>query len=538
MRLFLAASLLALSAASVHAETFTVTRTDDPLPDACAPGDCSLREAMIAANANDPFAGEDEIVLGTGTYVLIRGALSNVNQNLLVHGVGSASTRIESDAALFTASGQRVLRLQGMTLAVVDEQDAYVNAIGTAGGTEIDDVVVEAGTVSLGSTNPVASRIGASEFHDAVTLSGNARVALSLFTRTLYVYGEALLEDSTIFNLYQMPPQQGAPAVTLRRTTVDGTLYPGAPLASTITVHRGSLSIEDSVLTDTVLRYAGIADVDISGTTITRSEIVDATAGSSLTLRRVRYLDNTGPIRTEAAIDVTITDSLFENNTVRALYAAGGAQWNVSGSSFVKNRVDGNAGGAIVLEDDTVLRIRNSTFSGNTFSAAAAANGARGAAIGYRHGDGAHLIVVHSTIVAPDVMPPGTVGSAIGGHDNRIAVDIANSIVRGSCGMNAHLLQNNSGDIESPGNTCGLDTEQNNVNVSSTSLALGALADNGGPTPTILPGAGSLAIDRASTPQCLPTDQRGYARPGGARCDIGAVETDADDTLFADGFED
>ena len=57
------------------------------------------------------------------------------------------------------------------------------------------------------------------------------------------------------------------------------------------------------------------------------------------------------------------------------------------------------------------------------------------------------------------------------------------------------------------------------------------------PTPTILPGVGSLAINRGGTPQCLPTDQRGYARPGGARCDIGAVEADADDTLFADGFD-
>ncbi|WP_422241002.1 choice-of-anchor Q domain-containing protein [Dokdonella sp.] len=44
-------------------------------------------------------------------------------------------------------------------------------------------------------------------------------------------------------------------------------------------------------------------------------------------------------------------------------------------------------------------------------------------------------------------------------------------------------------------------------------------------------------MDRASTPQCLPTDQRRYARPGGVRCDVGAVEADADDTLFANGFE-
>ena len=42
--------LLGLMPALAHAQTFKVTRTDDPAPGACAPGDCSLREAVIAAN--------------------------------------------------------------------------------------------------------------------------------------------------------------------------------------------------------------------------------------------------------------------------------------------------------------------------------------------------------------------------------------------------------------------------------------------------------------------------------------------------------
>ena len=54
---------------------------------------------------------------------------------------------------------------------------------------------------------------------------------------------------------------------------------------------------------------------------------------------------------------------------------------------------------------------------------------------------------------------------------------------------------------------------------------LGPLQDNGGPTEThdLLPG--SPAIDAGSV-NCPPpaTDQRGEARPQGAKCDIGAVE--------------
>jgi hypothetical protein len=73
--------------------------------------------------------------------------------------------------------------------------------------------------------------------------------------------------------------------------------------------------------------------------------------------------------------------------------------------------------------------------------------------------------------------------------------------------------------------------------VSATSVDLGPLQDNGGPTQTMLPGSGSAAIDAIATADCVqPTDQRGIARPQGAGCDIGAVEV-ASDGIFADGFE-
>ncbi len=59
---------------------------------------------------------------------------------------------------------------------------------------------------------------------------------------------------------------------------------------------------------------------------------------------------------------------------------------------------------------------------------------------------------------------------------------------------------------------------------------LGPLQDNGGRTLTMMPGAGSPAID-AGDPGCnqadgtpLGTDQRGHLRPAGAACDLGAVE--------------
>ncbi len=56
---------------------------------------------------------------------------------------------------------------------------------------------------------------------------------------------------------------------------------------------------------------------------------------------------------------------------------------------------------------------------------------------------------------------------------------------------------------------------------------IGLLQDNGGPTKTVLPAAGSPAIGGVPLASCsITTDQRGLPRPetGGTACDIGAVE--------------
>ena len=65
---------------------------------------------------------------------------------------------------------------------------------------------------------------------------------------------------------------------------------------------------------------------------------------------------------------------------------------------------------------------------------------------------------------------------------------------------------------------------------------LGGLANNGGATLTLLPGAGSPAMNTADDATCASTDQRGQGRPQGPHCDIGAVEVIYNE-IFADGFD-
>src|SRR5262245_58319312 len=62
--------VLALSAGPARAAGYSVTRFDDPPPNGCKVGDCSLREAIIEANASTGVL--DTINLPPGIYTLTR----------------------------------------------------------------------------------------------------------------------------------------------------------------------------------------------------------------------------------------------------------------------------------------------------------------------------------------------------------------------------------------------------------------------------------------------------------------------------------
>jgi len=68
MKIILSSILAAtMMTGMAHATSFNVTRLDDPVPDGCSVNDCSLREAVIAA---DQTQVKDTIVLPAGTYLI------------------------------------------------------------------------------------------------------------------------------------------------------------------------------------------------------------------------------------------------------------------------------------------------------------------------------------------------------------------------------------------------------------------------------------------------------------------------------------
>jgi CSLREA domain-containing protein len=96
------------------ASTLNVTRFDDPPVGSCDPGDCSLREAVLAAEAT---AAADLVLLDVGTYTLDSLELL-VTHPLTLQGQGSRSTTIRN-AFPFPNPGGRILRVTYSNLRVV-----------------------------------------------------------------------------------------------------------------------------------------------------------------------------------------------------------------------------------------------------------------------------------------------------------------------------------------------------------------------------------------------------------------------------------
>ncbi|MES1239992.1 MAG: CSLREA domain-containing protein [Acidobacteriota bacterium] len=117
---FLAASLLPSTAAAL---VFDVTKTADTWDTACD-ADCSLREAVAAANANP---GEDAILLGPGVYILTReGAFEDsgltgdldYTERLVILGAGAGETILDGAGLDRVFDGQTTAEIELHDLTV------------------------------------------------------------------------------------------------------------------------------------------------------------------------------------------------------------------------------------------------------------------------------------------------------------------------------------------------------------------------------------------------------------------------------------
>jgi predicted outer membrane repeat protein len=197
----------------------------------------------------------------------------------------------------------------------------------------------------------------------------------------------------------------------------------------------------------------------------------------------------------------TITRTYFHDNSASgkggAIYLNDNAALNASGDTFTRDRA--SQGGGIYVDTSSQAKVVNSTFLGLSPNPEGITVGSGGAEAAF------------TTIVASNLL---------GGPSS---IRVSNSILQSvSC---------NSGVADD-----GLNLQFGSALCPSSipdmnPVLAPALADNGGPTPTIALLEGSPAIDAIPVRDCtdqegnkITTDQRGFGRPADPACDIGAFE--------------
>jgi hypothetical protein len=501
------AFLLAGSCLTAHAgppATFVVTRFDDPTPNGCQVGDCSLREAVTDADGQNL---PQTVQLAAGTYTLTRTLVAHHGVSLV--GAGATSTRIVASASL-----NPLLQLDESLPVLFEAFDLSLDA---RGGFELKgkaDSCIRLDRVALPNAS---SKVWISEAHGCSTVVKNTQSNGSLVISGAV---DAIVTDSRFAKLTVLqtnPDHATVYGTTIKRVTVDGTGY----TASGVRIGSlGDVLLEDVTVRNT--RYGLRFDEDTPW----------------LIMDRLHYLENSEPLEITRNASARIRESVFARNV--ALDGAGqpAALWvrgndavvHVERSTFEGNTGTSLAGGAALVENGSALILSQSTFSGNAFSVATAASGPRGAAIGYRGAASQTILrLIGVTLVAPHAVAVGTRGTAIGGFGTwtEAQVRLYNSIIDGSCAPGIDL-QYVEGSISTGSNSCQFPAAfGNRTGATKAQLALSSLGDHGGPTRTFMPATGSIAIDAGTYYGCYGSeeDQRGYARSTGSACDVGSVET-------------
>jgi len=309
-------------------------------------------------------------------------------------------------------------------------------------------------------------------------------------------------------------------------------------------------------VTDVVIVPAGIYTLSISGTGEDQAQTGDLDLNDSVSIEgvgaRLTIIDGGGLDR---VFDVAGVAAAISDVTLRNGHAGGGNGGGIQNGgtltldrSTVADNTAGGPGGGIRNNND--IFILDSTLSGNTtndhgggmddhaqsFLQNVTVSGntviGGGAGGGLYNLSGTNMDIMNSTVTGNN----SGAGTAL---HNGGSTTVSNVLLVGSCDNT--VATTNGGNLESPGNGCGLNAGSDQVNVADPEL--GPLTDNGGDTDTHALSSGGPGIDAGEAGPCPGVDQRGVARPfdgdndGTADCDVGAFEFNLLPLIFEDGFE-
>jgi CSLREA domain-containing protein len=519
--------LLAYASSPAWAADITVTTTDDELND---DADCSLREAIEAANTNAAVggcaAGSDTAVdvivfsVGQGATIPLSSELTNMlitdDAGLTINGQKNITISGENAAneggAVFRVEPGAVFNLRNLTIADSHSSTSAGALLNSGGKVKVSNSTFsgnsaadDAGAIANGGTLTVTNS----------TFSGNNSAGVG---GAILTTGRKLTVTNSTFSGNNAALDPGGSGIYNdgSQVVVTDSTFSGNGTSSTgdgggITNARGTLTVTNSTFSGNGNNATSEGGgIDNRGTlTVNNSTI----SGNSAELG--------GGIRNDGTL--TVTNSTISGNDATedggGMSNAGGATLKVTNSTISGNDATEDGGGIHNTGTLTTLTVNNSTFSGNSASIA---------------GGG-----IANFFSSPEVINSTFSGNsaALGGGGIFVAgitatatlknTIVANSTQGGDCtiGVNGAVTDGGFNLIEDGSCITKASSRSGDPN-------LGALADNGGPTLTMALLAGSKAIDKGKAFGGVTTDQRGLPRPvdfpditnRGDGSDVGAFE--------------
>jgi CSLREA domain-containing protein len=519
---------------------FTVNTTADT-PDAdqgnplCADasGKCSLRAAIMQANfATDP----NTITVPSGVYLLTRpgdddgdvvGDL-DVTHDLAIQGAGAASTIVDGnggvthDRVFQILSSATNVSLSGLTIqgGVVTSTFAAGGGLLWSGGGDgrlsLSHVVIQKNRAydSGGAALGFGGNDQSADLEDVTVYSNTAIAAVGgLDVSTANYEVNFLLHNSRI---YSNAAYEGGGLY------LDGDIdFPGSVTLDTDEIYSNSAGLSAGLE-----NWAGFGTNPVQ---ILNSRLHDNHASL-----QGGAIGNHG--------EIVISNTTLANNTA-AIFGGGVYNYESARVTLAQSTLSGNSAqtgggfyGELFIHSLSFITLTNSTVSSN---------------LATHDGAGLFLVgglarffnatIANNQVRVPNGDPYAGLGAGVYISPSVIA-EFQNTILAG----NTHRYQagpavaddckgiydSNGYNLIQDATNCTLTGDTLTLYLSYNPL-LGPLAYNGGPTQTQTPSLGSVVIDTAQTTMAdcttipsvpLTTDQRGFARPRGPHCDIGAVE--------------